>query len=170
MLRRLINFLINILAVSGTLIVIVLVLFSDMILAVKDTGTTIMSSNKAVSVDFESDPLVISDREVDFMKGVTAKDEDGNDVTQRLSSSVVNENNKKYVVYSINGSQYDLQNFKRGLTIRNYRLPSIKVLKSSYTCDINEIDDYIRTLIADGQISGDDGSLSHFGFLVARSL
>ena len=102
MLRRLINFLINILAVSGTLIVIVLVLFSDMILAVKDTGTTIMSSNKAVSVDFESDPLVISDREVDFMKGVTAKDEDGNDVTQRLSSSVVNEINKKYVVYSIN--------------------------------------------------------------------
>ena len=36
-------------------------------------------------------------------------------------------------------------------------MPSIKVRKSSYTCDINEIDEYIKTLIADGQITGDDG-------------
>ncbi|MBQ7522591.1 MAG: hypothetical protein IJU14_06910 [Clostridia bacterium] len=157
MLRRIINFLINILAVSGTLIVIILVLFSDMILEIKDTGTTIMSSNKSVNVEFDTDPLVINSKEVDFMRGVKATDEDGNDVKNKLSSSVVNEDNKKYVVYSINGSQYELQNFKRKLTIYNYRLPTIKILKSSYTCDINEIDEYIKTLITDGQISGDDG-------------
>ncbi len=157
MLRRIINFLINILAISGTLIVIVLVCFSDMILEVKDTGTSAISSNKSVSVHFDPDPLVINNSEVDLMKGVEAVDEDGIDITDKLSSSVVNENNKKFVVYSVNGSKYDLQNFKRGLTLRNYKLPSIKIIKSSYTCDINEVDEYIKTLITDGQISGDDG-------------
>ena len=157
MLRRIINFLITILAISGTLIVIILVLFADMILEVKDTGTTIMSSTKNVTVEFKSDPLVIEDKEVDFMRGVTAVDEDGINVTNKLNSSVISEDNKKFVVYSINDTKYDLQNFKRRLIIQNYKLPTIKVRKSSYTCDINEIDEYIKTLIADGQITGDDG-------------
>ena len=58
---------------------------------------------------------------------------------------------------SIPQYDYELETFKRGLKLNNYRLPSINIKKKSYTCDINEIDDYIKNLIADGTISADDG-------------
>ena len=157
MLGRIINFLITFLAVVCTLIVIVLILFSDMIFAVKDKGGSVNTSAKTVTINFDTDPLVINGSDIDFMQGVTAVDEYENDVTNLVNVSVVNENNKKVLAYSINGDSYELETFKRGLKLNNYRLPSINIKKKSYTCDINEIDDYIKNLIADGTISADDG-------------
>lgn len=157
MLGRIINFLITFLAVVCTFIVIVLILFSDIIFAVKDKGGSVSTSAKTVTINFDTDPLVIDGKDIDFMQGVTALDEYENDVTNLVNVSVINENNKKVLAYSVNGDSYELETFQRGLKLSNYKLPSINIKKKSYTCDINEIDDYIKNLIADGTISADDG-------------
>ncbi len=157
MFGRIINFLITFLAVVCTFIVIILILFSDIIFAVKDKGSLVNTSAKTVTINFDTDPLVIDGKDIDFMQGVTALDEYENDVTNLVNVSVINENNKKVLAYSVNGDNYELETFQRGLKLMNYKLPSITVKKKSYTCDINEIDDYIKSLIADGTISADDG-------------
>ena len=67
MFGRIINFLITFLAVVCTFIVIILILFSDIIFAEKDKGNLVNTYAKTVTINFETDTLVINGKDIDFM-------------------------------------------------------------------------------------------------------
>lgn len=151
---RLISTIVTILSVF---VVLFLILFSDNLLAEDTSNNVIDSSLKNVKITFDTDPLVLEKTNLDLMAGVEAVDERGEDVTDLVNASVINEGESKVVMYSVNRSEYKLESFKRELEMKNYTEPSITVKEGKYKCDINELHSYIRVLIAAGKIKADDG-------------
>ena len=149
---------INIIAVLSIITVIVLVLFADDIFALDSSNNIVTTSTQSVNISFDTDPLILErNKTIDLMEGVTATDSNGNDVTDLVSASVVNENGDKVIMYSVNDSDYSLQTTKRGLQLTGYNGPGIAAEKGTYTCDINEINTYIKSLVEAGSVYAKDG-------------
>ena len=159
--RKAINVGIRALSIICMIVTIFLILFADIILKDNTVYTFITTTSESVDMTFETDPLVIDGTNLNLMQGVKAISESGDDVTDLVDAMVVNENNQKIVMYSINDSRYNLESFKRGLQLKNYKGPSISIKSagkgSRYTCDINYIDDYIYKLIVAKCIVAKDG-------------
>lgn len=151
------NSFITIVAVLSIFVIFVLILFSDKILAVKDTDIVLTSDSQSIKVTFDSDPLIMDGTNVDLMQGVTAVDGNGKDISDKVSASVVNGNNKKNIIYSVNGSDYDLETFQREIKLEDYKGPSILIKEGEYSCNINDIESYISKLTTSGAITADDG-------------
>ncbi len=159
--RRILNTALTTLSIICAFVTIGLIIFADAILKDNNVYTLITTTTESITMFFETDPLVLDGTNLSLMQGVTATSESGDDVTSLVDAMVVNDNNKKVVMYSVNDSRYNLETFKRGLELRNYKGPSIKIRdlaeNSNYTCDINEIEDYIFTMMDAGYITADDG-------------
>ncbi len=155
--RRAINITITALSVICTFLTLFLILFADILLKDNTVYTYITTTTESIEMSFETDPLVLDGSDISLMQGVRAVSESGNNVLELVSASVVNENNKKVVVYSVNDPRYNLQSFKRGLQLNNYRGPSISVKNVPYTCDINNIEEYIFKCIDAKYIIARDG-------------
>ncbi|MEE1281265.1 MAG: dockerin type I domain-containing protein [Acutalibacteraceae bacterium] len=159
--RRVLNTAVTTLSIICAIVTIVLIIFADVILKDNNVYTLITTTTESINIVFETDPLVLDGTDLSLMQGVTATSESGDDVTALVDAMVVNENNKKVVMYSVNDSRYSLETFKRGLELRNYKGPSISIRTldedSNYTCDINEIENYIFTMMDAGYITADDG-------------
>lgn len=155
--NKAINIIVTTLSVISIAVILLLVFFADSLLAVDNSDNVITTTTQSVNISFDTDPLILDGTSIDLMQGVEAKDDSGNDVTKLVSASVVNEGNEKYVMYSVNSSDYNLETFKRGLQLKNYKGPSIAIKNTTYTCDINNIDSYIMSLIEAKSIKASDG-------------
>lgn len=159
--RRVLNTAVTVLSIICMIVTMGLIIFADVILKDNTVYTFITTTTESINISFETDPLVLDGTNLSLMQGVTAISESGDDVTALVDAMVVNENNGKVVMYSVNDSRYALESFKRGLELKNYKGPSITVKSlgrnSNYTCDINEIEDYIFDMIDAGYIIAKDG-------------
>ncbi|MEE0858335.1 MAG: hypothetical protein U0M12_02575 [Acutalibacteraceae bacterium] len=155
--NKAINVIITILSVVSVIVILLLVFFADAFFAIDVSDNVVNITTESVNISFDTDPLILDGTSLDLMEGVVAKDESGNDVTDLVTASVVNEGNDKYIMYSVNSSDYNLETYKRGLQLKNYKGPSIALKKTTYTCDINEIDSYIISLIEAKSIKAYDG-------------
>lgn len=159
--RRVLNVGFRALSIICMLVTIFLILFADVILKDDTVYTFITTTSESVDITFETDPLVLDGTNLNLMQGVKAISDSGDDVTELVDALVVNENNEKVVMYSINDSRYNLETFKRGLKLENYKGPSITVKSAGenakYVCDINELDDFIYKLILAERVTADDG-------------
>lgn len=151
------NSFITVVAVLSIFVIFVLILFSDKILAVKDTDIVLTSDSQSIKITFDSDPLVMDGSDIDLMQGVTAVDGTGKDISDKVSASVINDTNKKKIIYSVNGSDYNLETFQREIRLENYKKPSISIKEGEYSCNINNIENYISKLTTSGAITADDG-------------
>ena len=159
--RRVLNVGFRALSIICMIVTMFLILFADVILKDDTVYTFITTTSESIDITFETDPLVLDGTNLNLMQGVKAVSESGADVTDLVDALVVNDGNEKVVMYSVNDSRYNLETFKRGLRLENYRGPSITVRSAgknaNYICDINEIEDYIYTLIVAGRITASDG-------------
>lgn len=155
--NKVIKFGVNFLAVISIITVVILICFADNLFAVDSSGNVIKNTGNSVYISFETDPLILDGTDINLMDGVTATDSQGNDVIGLVNASVVNDNEDKAIMYSVNDSDYELETTKRGLQLTNYKGPSIAIKKTTYTCDINEINSYIKSLIEAKSIVAKDG-------------
>lgn len=154
---RVFRFITTALSVISVFVVLFLILFSDNLLAEDNSGNVITDNLKTVNITFDTDTLVLGKTNLDLMDGVHATDENGEDIIDLISASVISENGTKVVMYSVNRSDYKLEAFRREVQMKNYKEPSISIKDEKYSCDINELYSYIRVLIASGKITADDG-------------
>lgn len=155
---RFLSSFITVVAVMSIFGIFAIIVFSDTILAVRNTDIVISSDDEEeVKVLFETNPLVIDGKDTNLMQGVKATDELGNDITNKVSASVITGNSGKIIVYSINGSEYQLEAYQRNLTLDKYKKPKIVVKQADYSCNINNIESYIKKMIETGAITADDG-------------
>ncbi|MCI6008366.1 immunoglobulin-like domain-containing protein [Oscillospiraceae bacterium LCP25S3_E10] len=157
--NRVIKPIVTVIAVLSIIAVIFTILFADSLLKSDKGNTAVVTTTKSVNITFDTDPLILKDgKNIDLMSGVSATDSQGNDVTKLVKASVTNSsNNEKSIMYSINDSDYNLETTKRGLQLLNYKGPKIAVKHTTYTCDINEIDSYIKSMVSAKCIVATDG-------------
>lgn len=96
----------------------------------------------------------------DFMQGVTAKDADGNDLTQYVTVSCkpTNDFKRKTLTYSINKSGYEIQSFERILTVDDdYKGPSITYNGSGFEIPIDKIGSLSTEVAKSEDVETDDG-------------
>lgn len=154
---RVIHIAIRALTVICTITIIVLLLFSNKLLK-KDVSKDVNTRTEhQVRLIFDTDPLVVENAGVSLMDGVKAVDENGKDITNLVNTAVVGEGNDKVVVYSINGTEYGLDTYERGLLLKGYRRPRITVRRTKYGCDINKLTDYLNVLIKSDMVNAQDG-------------
>lgn len=155
--KKALNIIITSISIICAIITVVLILFADTIFQVDSSGNVIITTTESVNISFDTDPLIIDGTDLSLLQGVTAIDENGKDVTNMVSASVVNDNEQKLILYGINDPNYDLESFERGLQLKNYEGPSISIKNKNYTCDINDLETYITDMIAEGNIKAKDG-------------
>lgn len=96
----------------------------------------------------------------DFMQGVTAKDDDGNDLTQYVTVSCkpTNDIKRKALTYSINKSGYEIQGFERALIVDDdYKGPSITYNGSGFEIPIDKIGSLSTEIAKNEDVETDDG-------------
>lgn len=155
--KKALNIIVMGLSVVSMVTIVVLVFFADTIFKVDSSSNVITVTTKSINVSFDTDPLILDGTDLNLMQGVTATNDSGEDVINLIDASVVNDNEHKLVMYSVNDSNYNLETFERGLQLKNYNGPSIAIKNTTYTCDINEIDTYISQMIEAKYILAKDG-------------
>lgn len=155
--KKTINIIITTIAIICTSVTLFLVLFANAILKVDSSSNVIISTTDSVSITFDEDPLVLDGTSFDLLEGVTAVDSSGMNITHKVDASVMNLEDEKVIVYSINDPNYSLETFERGLKLENYDGPSIKLKDTGFCCNINKLETYIVEMIDNGNISAEDG-------------
>ncbi len=155
--NRIFSISIKALTIISTVIIIVLLFFSNNLFKKDVTEDADTRTERQVKITFDTDPLVVENAGVSLMEGVKAVDENGKDVTNLVSTAVVGDGDDKVVVYSVNGDEYGLETFERGLQLKGYRGPMITVRRTKYGCDINDLTDYLDVLIRSDMVNAKDG-------------
>lgn len=96
----------------------------------------------------------------DFLQGVSAKDENGVDLTEYITVSCKPTSNlhKKLLTYSINKSGYKIKSYERTLAVpKSYTGPSIKANGQTLEIPLNKLDSISAYASYQELISTDDG-------------
>lgn len=120
------------------------------------------SENNGIPVTFTLDSNTLfydGSGELNFMDGVHAADNKGNDITHLVKASIADSKTGKgkIISYSINKSEYEFSQTERTLELSNYNKPSIKLEVDSLSMDLSERDTYLKQIIANKKINADDG-------------
>lgn len=149
-------------SIISLVLLVLVIIFADKIFISKEISNTENQSAKGIPVTFtlDSDILVYDGSgNLDFMDGVHATDNKGNDITSLIKASVIDSKtgNGKVISYSINKEGYEFSQTERTLEISNYSKPSIKIESEELSMDLSEKDTYLKQLIASKEITADDG-------------
>lgn len=128
-----------IIAIICLLAIIYLLFFFGKNVAPTDELTTV--AQKEYTISFDTQELKYS-KDIDFMEGVTAIDENGEDLTSLVTVSCkpTKDMLTKTLTYSINKSGYKISTFERELKLdASYTGPSIKINGSGLEAPLDQI-------------------------------
>lgn len=146
-----------IIAVICVAIIALLAIFSNKIFNNEQEFTT--EALKSYTITFEGDELDYSSG-MNFMQGVSAVDEDGNDLTKYVTVSCKPTNNIKIktLSYSINQIGYEIKSFERRLVVNgSYTGPSINIDGGTVEVPLDEIKSLSSIVNSSGLVETDDG-------------
>lgn len=116
-------------------------------------------SQKQYIILFDDNELEYTN-ETDFMNGVTAKDENGVDLTEYVTVSCkpTKDMRKKKLTYSINKAGYEIESFERTLVVSGeYKGPSITYNGTAFEIPIDRLGSISSEIAKSGIVDTDDG-------------
>lgn len=126
----------------------------------KNEDATISSVSKMrYEITFDTDTLQYT-KDTDLMTGVSARGENGEDLTKFVTVSCKPTSNiaVKELTYSINKSGYEIKDYTRRLTVDGaYTGPSISIDDGNIEIALNEINQLSSIISRSGAIETDDG-------------
>lgn len=117
------------------------------------------STLKEYTISFDTKELKYKNG-IDFMQGVTAFDDNGNDLTEYVTVSCkpTDDTFKKTLTYSINKAGYKIDAFERTLLVdSSYKGPSIEIVEPSIEVPIDQIKSLTAIIYSSNAIKTDDG-------------
>lgn len=151
------KFLTPIIAVICVAAIIYLLFFFGKNVAPTSELTT--NALKEYTISFSTSQLEYS-KNIDFMDGVTAKGDNGEDLTSfvTVSCKPTKDISKKELTYSINKAGYKIATFRRDLVLASsYTGPSIKINESSIEVPLDQAKNLSAIVSASDIITTDDG-------------
>lgn len=154
-------FIITVSAISLVLLICITI-FADKFFINTASDNSGNSENDGIPITFTLDSNTLfydGSGKLNFMEGVHATDNKGNDITHLIKASIADSKTGKgkIISYSINKTGYEFSQTERALELSNYNKPSIKLEASSLSMDLSERDTYLKQIIADKIITADDG-------------
>ncbi|GHU81310.1 hypothetical protein AGMMS50284_0690 [Clostridia bacterium] len=152
--------------ILSAILLVLVFFFSDTLFSVKNSKDSLLASidldpDINVTINFTDNTITYDGTgNFDAMKGVTATDENGNDVTKLVTASIAEEkpsDTKATITYSISTPGYEFASASRTLELRNYKKPKITLKNSDLACDIIDLDELIQKLAAEGTLRATDG-------------
>lgn len=148
---------IPIIAIICVLAIIYLLFFFGKNVAPSSELTTAIQ--KEYTISFDTDELMYSNG-VDFMDGVTALDENGENLSSFVTVSCKPTKNisTKILTYSINKSGYKISTFERKLILdSSYTGPSIEISGDGIEVPLDQVKNLSSILSTSNMITTDDG-------------
>lgn len=149
--------LVPIIAVLCVLAIVYFLFFFGKNAVPKDEFTT--NALKEYTISFEN-PQLDYQAGLDFMQGVLATGENGEDLTSfvTVSCKPTNDISKKTLTYSINKSGYKISTYERDLVLPpSYKGPSIKAEGTSVEVPLDQVKNLSSIISSSGVVESDDG-------------
>lgn len=124
-----------------------------------DTEEVVVTQEKLGTITFESSELVYDGMgKLDLMSGVSAKNADGEDVTDKIEAVITGDGtlNRKIVRYTLLDEKGNTVTEKRTLVMKNYKGPTLRI-DDELVLKASDMKDLINVLKKSGKLSSEDG-------------